>query len=421
MRSSARPWLVAAVVCTLATLALSGSVTAATVTIRQIAPGTTQRTIWDTTQVHIIALPHGVDHEGPIHAELTFEPARADLDLYLLDDQGAVLQQEIGSMAVAPGREVVDHAVTEVRDQTLAPDDEGRQDMAGDTYYLVVVAFNEAADYQLWGYYPRIDLAVGSSPSYEWNYHLEEFRYPTEPGDHASISGPVYGHPYDFRPTSLGDGECRLEWPAEIVDGGWQVTYDPAAAPMPADVEQYLYAGYRWDEVARHYGGVENHLPAPLPDGGYGLSDTFTVARNGLVTPMRLLHYVPSLFLAYADPLAGPDGGPRVGETTLGFKATLTYPENLRLDRVMPYPRSYVLAGTLSLDGRRVPWAEVVIERQVKGGDWVTVTTLETDESGWWYVRLRPQRTWKVRARADGDAATGLAEEYSVAAILKAL
>jgi hypothetical protein len=421
MRRTARPWLVAVVLCTLATLFFSGSVTAATWTVRQIAPGITQRTIWDTTQVHIIALPHGVDHKGTIHAELTFEPARADLDLYLLDDQGAVLQQEMGTMAVAPGREVVDFAVTEVRDQTVTLDGEGRREMTGDTYYLVVVAFNEAADYQLWGYYPRIDLDVGSSPSFDWNYHLEEFRYPTEPGDRAGIRGPDYGDPYDFRPTSLGDGECRLEWPAEIVDGEWQVTYDPTAAPMPADVEQYLYAGQRWAEVARHYGKVENHLPGPLPDGGYGLSDAFTVARSGAVTPMRLLHYVPSLFLAYADPLQGPNGGVRVGETTLGFKATLTYPENLRLDRVVPRPASYFLAGTLSLDGRRVPGAEVVIERQIKGGDWVTVTTLETDESGWWYVRLRPPHTWKVRARADGDAATGLAEECSVAATLKAL
>lgn len=421
MRRTARPWLVAAVLCTLATLFFAGSVTAATWTVRQIAPGTTQRTIWDTTQVHVIALPHGVDHEGTIHAELTFQPARADLDLYLLDDQGAVLQQEMGTMAVAPGREVVDYPVTEVRDQTVAVDGEGRRDMAGDTYYLVVVAFNEAADYQLWGYYPRIDLEVGSSPSYDWNYRLEEFRYPADPAEHASIRGPVYGEPYDFRPTSLGEGECRLEWPAEIIDDRWQVTYDPAAAPMPADVEQYLYAGFRWEPVSRHYGEVENHLPAPLPDGGYGLSDTFTVARSGVVTPMRLLHYVPSLFLPYADPLAGPDGGVRVGETTLGFKVTLTYPENLRLDRVVRLPASYFLAGTLSLNGRRVPGAEVVIERQVEGGDWVTVTTLETDESGWWYVRLRPQRTWKVRAHAVGDPATGLADEYSVAATLKAL
>ena len=421
MRRTARPWLVAAVLLTLATLYLSGPVAATTVTARQIAHGTTQRTIWDTTQVHIIALPDGVDHQGPLHAELTFTPTWADLDLYLLDGAGAVLRQEMGVMAVAPGREVIDYAVDEVRDTTVTFDEQGRRDMAGDAYYLVVVAFNEAADYQVWGYYPQIDLEVGSSPAYDWNYHLAEFRYPAEADATASIRGPVYGDPYDFRPTSLGDGECRLEWPAETVDGIQQVTYDPAAAPMPANVEQYLYVGYRWDEVVRRYGEVENHLPPALPDGGYGLSDTFTVARSGLVTPMRLLHYVPSLFLAYADALRGPEGGPRVGETTLGFKATLTYPENLRLDRIMPHPASYALAGTLSLNGLRVPGAEVAIERQVKGGDWVTVTTLVTDESGWWFVRLRPHRTWKVRAHAAGDPATGLADEYSIAATLKAL
>jgi len=421
MRRTARVWLVATLIVTLATLFLPGSVTAATTVVRQLTPGTTTRTIWDTTEVHVIALPHGVDHEGTVHVELSFQPALADLDLYLLDADGAVLRQEMGTMAVAPGREVVDHAVTEVRDTTVTVGDDGRRDMTGDMYYLVVVAFNEAADYQLWGYYPRIDLDLGSSPSYDWNYELEEFRYPAEADAWASIRGPSYGGPYDFRPTSLGEGELRLEWPAETLDETLQVTYDPVAAPMPAEMEQYLYAGYRWEPLVRHFGGVENHLPEPLPEGGYGLRDTFTVERGGVATPMRLLHYVPSLFLAYADPSSGPAGGVKVGETTLGIKATLTYPENLRLDRIVPHPRSYFVAGTLSLDGRRVPGAEVTIERQTPGGEWVAVTTVVTRDTGWWYVRLRPHRTWKIRAHAAGDPATGLAEEYSVSAILKRL
>ncbi len=421
MGRTARPWLVATLTCALATLFLSGAAWAATYTVRQIAPGTTARTIWDTAQVHVIALPHGVDHEGPIHAELTFQPARADLDLYLLDAEGTVLQQEMGTMAVTSGREVIDYQVSEVRDTTVRIDAEGRREMVGDTYYLVVVAFNEAADYRLWGYYPRIDLEAGSSPSYDWNYTLVDFRYPAEDDAWATIRGPQYGGPYDFRPTSLGEGECRLEWPVEALDDTLKVTYDPVAAPMPVEVEQYLYAGYRWEPVVRHYGQVDDHLPAPLPDGGYGLRDTFTVERSGLVTPMRLLHYVPSLFLAYADPLSGPAGGVKVGETSLGFKATLIYPENLRLDRVVRRPRAYFVAGTLSLDGRRVAGAEVDIERQAEDGEWVTVTTLVTRDTGWWYVRLRPNGTWKIRAHAAGDPATGLADEYSVSAVLDPL
>jgi hypothetical protein len=293
--------------------------------------------------------------------------------------------------------------------------------MTGDTYYVVIVAFNAAADYQVWGSYPQIDLDVGSSPSYDWNYHLEEFRSPADPDEHASISGPIYGQPYDFRPTSLGDGECRLEWPAEVLDGAWQVTYDPSTAPMPANLEQYLYAGWRWYEVTRNYGGVDNYLPPPWLEGGYGLIDSFTVSSVLVTRPMRLLHYVPSLFLAYADPLRGPEGGPKVGETALGFKATLTYPENLRLARVKRLPDTYRLTGTFALNGHWVPGAEVILERKSRVSDWAAVETVVTDENGRWSVRLHPRRSWTVRARAVGDATTGLPEEYSVAVFLKRL
>lgn len=309
--------------------------------------------------------------------------------------------------------------MTEVRDTSLAVDDQGEEYMVGDKYYLVVVAFNEVAEYQVWGYCPQIDVAVGSSPAYDWNYTLKEFRFPESTTEWDTIKGPVYGYPYDFRPTSVGAGECRLEWSAEVIDEAWRVVYDPDAAPMPANVEQYLYAGPKWDELVCDYGEAANYRPAPQADGRYGLGDTFTVSEGGVARPMRLLHYVPSFYLAYDDPLLGPAGSPRVGLTTLGFRATLVYPENLRLDRVVRRPSSYALAGTLSLDGSRVPGAPIVIERKTRKRDWETVATVVTDERGWWFVRLSPNGTWRVRAKADGDIASGLAEEYSVTTVLK--
>jgi hypothetical protein len=421
MRSRARRWLVTGVILTLVLLGVSASAGAATVSIWQASHGLTTRTIWDTTQVQIIEIPYGVNHLGTIHVELSFRPEWADLDLYLLDAQGNPLQQEMGVMAPVAGKEVIDHQVTEVRDTSLAVDDQGDPYMVGDTYYLVVVAFNEVADYQVWGYCPQIDVAIGSSPAYDWNYTLKQFRSPESAGEWATIKGPVYGYPYDFRPTSLGAGKCRLEWSAEVVDGTWRVTYDPESAPMPANLEQYLYAGARWDDVIRDYGEVANYLPASQACGRHGLSDTFTVSADGAARPMRLLHYVPSLYLAYADPLLGPGGPPKVGLTTLGFRATLVYPENLRLDRVVPRAASYALAGTLSLNGQRVPGAPIVIERKTRTRDWETVVTVVTDERGWWFVRLSPKSTWQVRARAAGDAATGLAREYSVTTLLKKL
>lgn len=82
---------------------------------------------------------------------------------------------------------------------------------------------------------------------------------------------------------------------------------------------------------------------------------------------------------------------------------------------------AYFVAGTLSLVGRRVAAAEVDIQRQAEDGEWVTETTLATRDTGWWYVRLRPGATWKIRAHAAGDPAAGLADEYSVSAVLEPL
>jgi hypothetical protein len=106
----------------------------------------------------------------------------------------------------------------------------------------------------------------------------------------------------------------------------------------------------------------------------------------------------------------------------VGIRATLTYPENLRLDRAVRWPRSYAVAGTLSLNGVRVPGAEVEIERQTRAGDWKTIRTVTTDERGWWFLRLRPVHgAMKIRASAAGDPATGLDREYSISTILKKL
>jgi hypothetical protein len=421
MRSRTRLGLVAGALLALALLVGSTPVTAATVISRQIEHGMTQRTIWDTTQVRIIRLP-GINHHGALHIELNFRPAAADLDLYLLDAHGNALKQEMGVMATVPGREVIDFPITKVVDTSIAVDDEGAQYMVGDTYYLAIVAFKDTAEYQVWGYYPEIDLATGSSPGYDWNYSLKEFRFPEDATEWDVIKGPAYGYPYDFKPTSLGEGEARLEWPAEELDGGWTVTYDPQGAPKPVNMEQYLYAGVGWETVLRNYGDTVNYLPAPLPGGGHGLSDTFSVSRVGAVTPHRTLHYVPSLYLAYENALLGPDGAPSEGLITVGIRATLTYPENLRLDRAVRWPRSYAVAGTLSLNGVRVPGAEVEIERQTRAGDWKTIRTVTTDERGWWFLRLRPVHgAMKIRASAAGDPATGLDREYSISTVLKKL
>ncbi len=37
------------------------------------------------------------------------------------------------------------------------------------------------------------------------------------------MTGPRYGGPYDFRPTSAGEGACQLEWPADVGEQGRDV------------------------------------------------------------------------------------------------------------------------------------------------------------------------------------------------------
>lgn len=398
---------------TLAGLAVAAPALATTVTTGQPTPGMTKRTIWDQTQVTIRKLPTGVNHYGTIHMELYFEDFAADLDVYLLNQDGDVITDS-GESGYWLGWESVDYQVTGIATEPTT---------TGDTYYVVVVAFNGASDYFLWGYYPRLlDPEWSSDPAAAGNYYLEVYNYPAD-GSWASITGPRIGTPYSVTPTSMGTFSARLEWPADLAN--LVVKPDLAEGLMPAWFRQYVYSRATGTQYVTDDGtwAPDLHEEEPLDpdDDWYGLYDTFDTSSwwDTVGWPLKTVHYVPDLYMAYADPLLGPDGAPRTGRTTMGFKATLTYPENLWLRKVVKYSTYYKVYGAYSLEGERVPAGTAIkIERKTATKDWAVVKTVYTNDLGAWSVTLSPGVKWWVRARAVGDGATGLSTEYSVSKVL---
>ncbi len=442
MHKAMRLAIVAVTLVTLVVLTVAASALAVTSFDTQSSPGVHQRTIWDSTQVMIQRLTKdggpGVNHIGYIHLQLTFKPTTSDFDIYLLDENGDVLSAEMGCMGIFAGKEYVDYQVTDVADQTIVSEIDPYtlelvEYMKGDVYYVVIVAFNGTAEYQVWGYYPSIDLETSEDVYESYNYYLQSYRYPASSTSWATLTGPRYGGPYDFRPTSAGTGSCALAWPADLASR--TITYDPATAPMPYNVEQYMYAGTYWDEVLSNWGTEENYLPDLWTNGTldpaddwYGFNDEYEVATSvdeayDPIWAQRLAHYVPSLYLAYADPLLGPAGGVKTGRTTMGYKAVLRYPENLWLKKVAKYSTYYTVSGRYSLDGVAVPVGTAIdIQRMTATKGWATVKTVKTtDALGSWSAKVSPTVKWWVRAKAEGNPATGLEYEYSITKTLAAL
>lgn len=416
MGKSVRKTVIIVALVVLMVLLWAASASAYSVSNKQLTPGFTTRTIWDSAQVAVYKLPDGVNHNGAMHFELRWKPTWADLDVYLLDRDWVALNEEQGYMATFTGREVIDYRVTNVFNRTIETDPySGEQHMVGDVYYVVVVAFNDVAQFQLWGYYPQIDLEVGTSTTNQWNYYMQPWRMPAKSSEYKKIAGAIYGYPYDFRPTSEGNGRCELEWPADIANK--TVSNDHALGLMPSNLEQYVYAGANWDTVFENYGD-QNWTPGALGGGRFGLGNGFAVTEGEFAAPQVMLHYIPSVYLISSDKTQGPFVEPKLGINREYFKATITYPENLRLTSIPAKVKKGTKAtmkGTFALNGVWVPaGVQVTIQRKGSSG-WTKVKTVSVGADGKWTAKFTVNTGAKYRAKATGDDATGLATEYSIA------
>jgi hypothetical protein len=404
---------------------------------RQAVPGLTERTIWGRDQVYVYRLPRNVTHTGDVHVELTYTPADGDCFIYLLGPvaKGSSEWQVCpgtygqGFLSLWPGREVIDYAVPEVLDRDAV--DEG---VRGDTYYVVVQAANDLSRFRLSGYVPSASGSSSDTTS-EATFTRSAFQTPASLTKSIAVSGAAYGGPFDFTPTSAGQVECRLQYPA---DPG-KKTVDAASPALKASFEQYVYPPFwepedgavpvsqptdpsHWDLY-----GQNRHAAAPLTGGDwYGLQGAFVVQPDGPWTQGLAYHYVPVLWLAAAQPYAtapARPGAPATGLRTIGYKATLLIPQNLRLASATPKVRkgrSAKLAGTLALPatatpGAPVSWApagtSVTVQRKT-GSRWVTAKVVKTGANGSWRVSIRVKKTTQWRAWWPG--AGGIPAEYSL-------
>jgi hypothetical protein len=404
---------------------------------RQTIPGLTERTIWGRGQVFVYRLPKNVTHIGNIHVELTFSPVGNGCFVYLLGPvaKGSPAWQVCpgtygqGFLSLDPGKQVVDYAVPEVLDQTPTP-----ESVAGDAYYVVVQAASGTSRVRLSGYLPRT-RAGNTETTAPGTYTRLKFATPAAAKKTIAVAGAPFGGPFDLTPTSQGSVECRLQYPADV---GARVV--PAATPaLAASFEQYVYP-YLWEPEggvipieqptdSSHWDiyGLNRHAAAPLAgDDWYGLQGSFAVETAGRWKPAVTYHYVPVLWLAAAQPYAqAPEavGPPATGLVTVGYKATVLVPQNLRVasaTKKVRKGRKATIKGTLAVPESAAPdagvhWAApgtlVTLQRKA-GAAWKPVRTARTGANGAWRFSVRVVRAtqWRVAAQASPE----LPVEYSL-------
>ena len=419
----------------------------AKVTERQVLPGQTLRTIYGSAQVFTYKLAP-VNHVGYIHIELLYGYPDYDCYVYLVDESGTVVSTSDGVSTETQGfasswagKEVVDFYVEEVADQSL---NEAGDDLTGDTYYVVVQAWADVSRFELRGYFPRIafDPVGANDVASVWNWYREIVHYPQH--GRRQIFGAPYDAAFDLTPTSSGTAYLQLRAPwnagATVVNDGAGGTAAPWQ-PLPdyldpsrqrPNFDQYLYPrdwsaeGAIWDQdwygdshrlgVSTH-GGLPPIVMAPDPSWTRALSQAFRIEPEGLRPPGTKWHYVPMVWLASSDSAGGASAPPVEGMATIGYLATLLFPQNLWLDRsaVEVFNDTIRLSGRLSCapasvtpgaDGE-VDWAPVgtrVTVQRRGGATWTKAGTgAVVGEGGRWTATV-PARSGVYRATWQGSA-----------------
>ena len=392
---------------------------------KQEIAGLTQRTIYGTCEVFMYQLPKSVSHVGYIHAELKYKPGDYDCYIYLIDSAGNICDftEPQGYLGTFAGKEMVDFFVPDIANPDV---DEYGTDIVGDTYYIMVQAFDDVSNFQISGYYPRADISGGElDVAGAYNWYRSTFRFPKSSNDWQKIHGAPYGVPFDFTPTSQGSGWMQLRYPWNPNTQQPKPSYsDPLK--QYANFDQYLYPndwsenGAIWDydwSGTSHWRQTSRHgaLPPVSLDAklSRGLSYQFQVAKGSFKPPHDMLHYIPVLWMVSSDATQGKSAPPATGLSTVGYRADLFYPQNNYLKK---WPSSVkkgatiTLKGTLAIvpawagqTGTVLAWApagtSVKIERMYDGGSWKQVASTKVEgTAGKWTANVKSTKTARFRA-----------------------
>ena len=462
--------------------------------VQQKSPGMTVRTIWGQAQVY--QYPININHIGYAHVELTFKPSWASADLYVYGPKrwnGSnpaigyqyfnVNQGYLGgySWGLPATKDYVDWQVTYInnrmKNQSIL--DKNPNDPSGgyvgDTYYIIIVAFDDVCQTQVWGYVPTIDssYAGGAYPTDDWQV-LSAFRFPKlipgKPAPWQTVNGTPYGQPFDFTPTSMGNEYIAMQWPANVV--AKTVSTDHSLGNQPSEYESYLYAADWSTTIANDYegsGGASGWAP-PMWSGNEGgitspwwgyfepvtVQDLTATAGPGVAPAGQIQHWVPSLGIVAKDAVNGPAlmlptdpadstiampnsyldfttgdplavdphtvGAPlKAGLSTVGYRADIGLPQNLTINtKAVSVLKglSVTVTGQLALDlGSGVAWqsgVSVTIQKKVGSSSWVKYTTAMTGTDGKFSAKVTPTATTYWRATWTGTPTTGLTTETSL-------
>jgi hypothetical protein len=464
------------------------AITITSTEVQQASPGMTVRTIWGQAQVY--QYPIQINHTGYAHVELTFQPTWASADLYVYGPNrwntvGTTIgynyinvnQGYLGgySWGLPSNKDYVDFKVTYINNILTDPlinTDPRAGGYVGDTYYILIVAFDDVCRTQIWGYVPTLDQTYSGAYDVkdDWGV-LKAFRFPKSATAWQTVNGTPYGQPFDFAPTSMGTESIAMQWPADVVaktvSGDHAVGGGTTAGNAPSEYESYLYAADWYTTIANDFegsGGASGWYPPrwDANEGGitspwYGYYEPITVqdpvanpdAGMGVAPAGKIQHWVPSLGIVAKIPANGPAlmlpedpanpgsgmvdpaltcaqflaAGPlSTGLKTVGYRADINLPQNLTINTKTVSVKkglSVTITGRLAFDsGAGVAFQSgqsVKIQKKV-GSSWVTVKTVTTSLTGMFSAKVVPTATtsWRARCTPGTAPATGLSTETSL-------
>ena len=404
------------------------------------APGLTERTIYGSCQVFMYKLP-AITHVGYVHIEMTYKYPDYDAYVYLMGPDGMIAgsseTETQGYNSDYKGKEIVDFRIPSITNQNLNADG---TDIDGDQYYVMVQAFDDVSNFQINGYVPKLWLEGGANVDdmVGGNWYRENVKYPAD-GSFKKIYGAPYGGAFDFTPTSEGKTYMQLRFPFDPVakiPGGYGApgTDYTDVTKRLANMEQYIYptdwsedgAIWDYDEYGTaHWAqkAVMNFVPPAIDTTAgnsswkRGLEYKFDIGRGTYKAPNDTLHYIPVLWEVSNDSsMTIQNAGPKTGLQTIGYRASLVYPQNNYLSSV---PSSKVakgakatMKGSLAIDpgwvnpadpgAGTVAWAPAGVKVQLqyeKNGGWINAGTATVSGSeGAWSGTVKPTSDHRYRA-----------------------